>query len=44
MKYLKKINLIDTTNINEKQVIEESYHKGNEYYQEVEENQKQHKK
>lgn len=44
MKYLKKINLKDTTNnINEKEVIENSYQKGNKYYQEVEENQKQEK-
>lgn len=40
MKYLKKINLTDTTsNINIKKVIEETYHKGNDYYQEVENNQ-----
>lgn len=44
MKYLKKLNLTDTNdNINLKKVIEETYHKGNNYYQEVENNQKQNK-
>lgn len=41
MKYLKKINLIDTqNNINLKKVIDETYHQGKNYYQEIEKHQK----
>lgn len=39
MKYIPKVNLIDTQdNINLKKVIDETYHKGNNYYQEIEKN------
>lgn len=43
MKYIKKINLIDTSdNINLKKIIEETYHKGENYYKEIEVKQNSH--
>lgn len=39
MKYIPKVSLIDTQdNINLKKVIDEIYHKGKNYYQEIEKN------
>ena len=39
MKYIKKINLIDTQdNINIKKIINETYNKGKDYYKKTEKN------
>ena len=39
LKYIPKINLIDTQdNINIKKIINETYNKGRDYYEEIEKN------